>query len=212
MDIAGNIKYGLTDRPPLFNWFILSVQQIFILASYFAVVLLVYRTGNYSNVTIAHLLSIAMFALAISSILQAIWKGPIGSGFFAMPVNSAIYLIPSVLVFQQAGIPGLIAMTVFADIIELLLSFVIKYVHFIFTPAVVGSMIALIGFELCVVGFQLMFSINVPLAVPRHLALHAIVAAIALIIMIVSTIPIANEKVGNNLVFTIAQNNGITQL
>ena len=25
-------------------------------------------------------------------------------------------------------------------------------------------------------------------------------------------IPIANEKVGNNLVFTIAQNNGITQL
>lgn len=160
MSKPAEIKYGLTDRPPLFTLLLLSLQQVFVLASYFAIILVVYQTAHASESEIANAINVSMIVLAVAGLLQVISKGPIGSGYLAFPVSSAIYLSASILAIQTGGITALMTMTVFAGILEMVFGVFISYLRFLFTAAVTGLIILLVGFELAHLGLENILDLN----------------------------------------------------
>ena len=183
MQKPADLQYGLTDKPPFLRLLLLGLQQVFLLASYFAIVLIVYRAAHLPPLTISHAISLSMIALAISTLLQVMWKGPIGSGYLVLPVISAIYLAASLLAVKAAGIPGLITMTVFAGIFEFVFSFFIQYLRFIFTAAVTGLVILLVGFELSILGLTGVLNLDHS-EVLLHPGLHILAAVVTIGLMI----------------------------
>ena len=59
-------------------------------------------------------MGVACVGLAVGTVLQALPRGPVGSGFLAPPVFSATYLAPSVLAAEIGGLRLVFGMTVFA--------------------------------------------------------------------------------------------------
>jgi xanthine permease XanP len=59
---------------------------------YLVLIIIVFQRADASHAVTLSALSLGMIALAISTMLQAIWQGPVGSGYLAPPVFSAILL------------------------------------------------------------------------------------------------------------------------
>ena len=57
--------------------------------------------------------------LAISTVRQAQTRGPVGSGYLAPPVFSAIYIGPAALAAEVGGLPAVFGMTIFAGLVEM---------------------------------------------------------------------------------------------
>ena len=68
-------------------------------------IVIVARAAGAPDHTAMAMVSLGMIADAISSSLQALWKRPVGSGYLAVPVFSAIYLAPAILA-AKAGLPA----------------------------------------------------------------------------------------------------------
>jgi hypothetical protein len=87
--------YAVGETPPLAPTLFLGLQQAALMAIYLVMVVIVVRQAGASA-------QVAQSAVGISAGLQAIAKGPVGSGYLAPPVISAIYLAPSVLAVNDA--------------------------------------------------------------------------------------------------------------
>src|SRR5262249_43706926 len=61
---------------------------------YLVLIVIVFRRAGASDAATLNALSFGMIALAASTALQSIWKGPVGSGYLTPPVFSAIYNRP----------------------------------------------------------------------------------------------------------------------
>ena len=99
---------------------------------------IVARAAGVPNATALAIVSLGMIALAISTVLQAIWKGPVGSGYLAVPVFSAIYLAPALLAAKTGGLPAVFGMTMFAGLVEVILSRSLRRLRALFPPAISG--------------------------------------------------------------------------
>ncbi len=111
-------------------------------------IVLIASYGDVPEKVTANAISMGMIAIGIATILQSLWKGPIGSGYFASPVYSAVYLAPSVLAVKAGGLPAVFAMTIFAGAVEVLVSLFIRRLKPVFPPAVSGFIVLVIGIEL----------------------------------------------------------------
>ena len=97
-------------------------------------------------------MGVACVGLAIGTVLQGLPRGPIGSGFLAPPVFSAIFLAPSVLAAQTGGMPLVFGMTLFAGVVEFITGFVLKRLRLVITPVLSGLTVFIVGLELGMVG------------------------------------------------------------
>ena len=118
-----------------------------------------------------------MLVLAGGAILQALSRGPVGSGFVCQPVPTAIYLVPSLLAARHGGLSLVFGMTILAGLFELMLARGLRHLRPLFPPEVAGLVIFLIGMITGAVGARTLLGVNapVPLGTP-----HAIVAVLTL--------------------------------
>ncbi|WP_420421958.1 uracil-xanthine permease family protein [Simkania sp.] len=156
-----NLIYAVDERPPLWKWVLLSIQQICIISIYFVIVGIMARQSHATPLLAQQMVSCAMIAVGIAAVLQALWKGPIGSGYLAPPVISAIYLQASLLALERGGLPLLFGMTIFAGLAEVALSQLIPYLRTIFTPVITGFIIMVVGIELGLVGAKLFLDVEI---------------------------------------------------
>jgi len=181
-----DILYGVNDKPPFHILLLSGLQQAIVMCTYLVIVYIILSVGNVSQLIIIHILSMSLIALAISTLLQIIWKGPIGSGYLAPPVISAIYLHPSLQAIHMGGISLLFGMTIFAGIIEFLVGLILPKLRFIFTAGVIGLMIMMIGIVLGMVGLEQVLDIT-KIGTPDFVT-HLVVAFITLLFMIIVTL------------------------
>jgi NCS2 family nucleobase:cation symporter-2 len=122
-----------------------------------------------------------MIAVAISTVLQAIRKGPVGSGYLAVPVFSAIYLAPALLAAKTGGLPAVFGMTVFAGLIEVILSRGLRRLRALFPPAISGLVVAVVGLDLGLVGVDHLLGVDAyhDPDFRRHVAVAILTLAIA---------------------------------
>src|SRR6185312_3459104 len=115
-------------------------------------VVIVVRHAHVSRETAVSVVSLATIAIAVGTALQALPRGPIGSGFLAPPVFSAIYLAPCVLAAETGGLPLVFGMTAFAGLVEIVLSFCFASMRVVLQPVLTGFTVFIVGMQLGVVG------------------------------------------------------------
>ncbi|MFO1055413.1 MAG: solute carrier family 23 protein [Dongiaceae bacterium] len=148
------LTYAVDERPPWPRLLALGLQHAVLVSIYLVLVVIVARAAGAPEPEILDLLSLSMIAIGIAGALQALPRGPVGSGYLAVPVYSAIYLGPAVLAAKAGGLPAVLGMTIFAGLVETALSFVLRRLRSLFPPAVSGFIVAIVGVELGLVGMR----------------------------------------------------------
>lgn len=147
-----SLIYAVDETPPTLRLLLLALQYAVMIAIYLVLVVIVLRHADVSEETRVGVIGMALVAAAIGTVLQGLPRGPVGSGFLAPPVFSAIYLAPSILAAEKGGLPLVFGMTIFAGLVEILIGLFVHRLRLIFTPVISGLTVFLIGLELGVVG------------------------------------------------------------
>jgi xanthine permease XanP len=140
--------------PPIARLIPLGFQFTVYIAVTLVYIVLIARDGGVKDNVTASAISMGMIAVGIGTLIQTMWKGPVGSGYFAAPVFSAVYLGPSVLAVKAGGLPAVFAMTIFAGAVEVLMSIFLRRLKPLFPPAVSGFIVLVIGIELGLVALD----------------------------------------------------------
>jgi xanthine permease XanP len=166
-----DLIYTADEWPPAPKLAILGLQQVSLVSIYLVLLVIVVREAGATPAMARNTLSLAMIAMGAGAILQAVWKGPIGSGFLAPPVLSAMYLQISLAAAKAGGLPLVAGMTMVAGAFEGLLSRFLHLLRRLFPPVVSGIIIAAVGFEVGLIGVK-QFLCVVGTLCSRNLGVH----------------------------------------
>jgi NCS2 family nucleobase:cation symporter-2 len=172
-----DIVYGVEDVPPTLVIALSGLQHTGLIAIFLIFPLLVVKEFGASATLSVNILSIAAIALGVAAVLQALPKGPVGSGYCCPANYSAIYLAPSLAAVKLGGFPVLFGMTVFAGIVEAALAPVLRRLRPLFPPELSGLVIFFAGTTVGSLGFRYLIGIGAQRPVTRA---DVIVAAISL--------------------------------
>jgi xanthine permease XanP len=146
-----SLVYAVDEWPPL-QLAILGAQYAAMSAMYLVLVAIILRHAHVTQSEALGVLGIACVGLAIGTALQSLHRGPVGSGFLAPPVFSAIFLGPSVLAAKTGGMPLVFGMTLFAGVVEVIVDLTIQQLRFVITHVLSGLTVFIVGLELGMVG------------------------------------------------------------
>ena len=152
--------YGVDERPPWPLLLLLGLQYAGLLSVYLVLIVIVFRAAGASAEDTRSAVSLGMVAIAAATMLQALRKGPLGSGYLAAPVFSAIYLGPSVLTASSVGLPAVFGMTMLAGLLQILLSRFLSRLRIFFPPAISGFIVVIVGIELGLVAVDHILAIE----------------------------------------------------
>src|SRR5215472_12875417 len=147
-----DLLYGVDELPPWPRLLFLGMQQAMLLSVNLVLIVIVFRRAGAGDAATLSALSLGMIALAISTVLQSVRKGPVGSGYLAPPVFSAIYIGPAVVALGTGGLPALFGMTMFAGLVEIGLARLLRKLRALFPPAISGFIVVIVGLQLGVIG------------------------------------------------------------
>ena len=147
-----DLLYAVDEMPPWPRLLFLGTQYAMLMSVNLVLIVIVFRRGGASDAATVDALSFGMIALAISTVLQSIRKGPVGSGYLARPVFSAIFIGPAVLAAGTGGLPAVFGMTMFAGLVEIGLAPLLGKLRALFPPAISGFIVAIVGLQLGVIG------------------------------------------------------------
>ncbi len=172
-----NLIYAVDEWPSLPKLAALSLQQVSLVSIYLVLLVIVLREAGASPIAARNTLSFAMIAMGMGVVLQGLWRGPVGSGFLAPPVLTAIYLKVSIAAAQVGGMPLVAGMTMAAGGFEALMSRFLHRLRRVFPPVVSGIIITAVGFEVGLVGFK-QFLCVVDTLCTRDFRMHLIVSTL----------------------------------
>src|SRR5882762_5203094 len=117
-----NLVYGVEEAPPHLVTLISAVQHVGVIAIFMIYPLIIGREAGVAADVLASMLRMGMLALAVAVLLQALPRGPVGSRFLAPSIFTGVYLAPSLLAVKVGGLPLVWGMTIFAGVVESVLS------------------------------------------------------------------------------------------
>src|SRR4051812_28025478 len=177
-----DLIYAVDELPPWPRLLLLGAQQALLMSVYLVLVVLVFRRANADQATAMTAVSLGLVALAVAVTLQALRLGPIGSGYLAPPVFSAIYLAPALAAADAGGLPAVFGMTIFAALLELGLAPLVARLRHLFPATVSGLIVMVVGLELGIIGMRDVLALD-----QRHqpdFAVHVATACLTLGTMI----------------------------
>ncbi|MBB6713934.1 nucleobase:cation symporter-2 family protein [Clostridium gasigenes] len=141
--------YGVNDDPSLSKKILFGIQHIFAAFGGIIVVPLVISTAlGFDAKTTTTLISAAILAAGIATIIQAKGVGPIGSRVACIMGTDFTFVSPAISVGSVLGLPGIIGATILGAIFQSVLSYFIKPLMKLFPPIVTGTVVCLIGLTL----------------------------------------------------------------
>jgi xanthine permease XanP len=161
---------------------LLGFQYAVMAAIYLILVAIILRHAHVTQASSVDAMGIACVGLAVGTALQALPRGPVGSGFLAPPVFSAVYLAPSVLAAQIGGLPLVFGMTLVAGAVEVLVALVLNRLRTVITPVLSGLTVFVVGLQLGVVGIGETLDVRHE-ALPTF-PLHLIVTTLTLMVCV----------------------------
>ncbi len=172
-----NLIYGVDDEPPLATTLILGFQHIFILSIAFIFPVVIINEIGASPEDAQNLICMAMLATGFSTALQALNKGPVGSGYLCPLLNGPAFVPASLLAGKAGGLALIFGMTALAGIFEGLFSQVVGRMRKFFPPEVTGTVVLMVGVEV------------IPIAVPKFFgvdSLHPSVQALPFLVALIT--------------------------
>ena len=122
MKKPASVIYAVDEAPPPAVTALSALQHVGLMSINLIYPVLIAREAGSSPQAVAHIVSLSMIALALGAILQALSRGPIGSGFLCQPVPTAAYLLPSLLTAREGGLALVFGMTIAAGLFEVALA------------------------------------------------------------------------------------------
>jgi xanthine permease XanP len=160
---------------------------------------LVLRSVNTPAAEIANVLSWTLFALAIATVLQSMRRGPVGCGLLLPALSSGLHLAPSLLAIKAGGLPLVAGMTLFGGLGEVVFSYLLRWLRPLFTSAITGVILFLVGMEIGLAGLHAIFDE----AVNRASSPAGPIPVAVISLLATAVLVIAWER-GNTLVKTFA--------
>ncbi|MGB5100754.1 MAG: solute carrier family 23 protein [Methanothrix sp.] len=174
-----NLIYGVDDEPPLTTTLLLGFQHIFILSIAFIFPVVIVTEIGGSPEDAQNLICMAMLATGFSTALQALKKGPVGSGYLCPLLNGPAFVPASLLAGKAGGLALIFGMTVVAGIFEALFSQVVGRMRKFFPPEVTGTVVLMVGVEV------------IPIAIPKFFGVDSAHPGVAALPFLVALITLA---------------------
>jgi len=162
------IIYGVNERPPTAVIALTALQHVGSMTVFLIYPVLIGRAAGGGPDLVSNLVSISLIVLAVGTVLQALPRGPVGSGYLCQPVPTAIYLVPSLLAARTGGLPLVFGMTILAGLVESVLSRMLRALRPLFPSEVAGLVVALLGVATGVVAIRIALGVGAekPAALP----------------------------------------------
>jgi NCS2 family nucleobase:cation symporter-2 len=119
--------------------------MVIFIAILFPVVIVHEMGANISLFNARSFISLTMIAGGLTTILQALKKGTIGSGYLCPAVCGPSYYSASVMAVHTGGLSLLFGMTGFVGFVEVLFSRIMHKLRFLFPTEVTGTVVTLVG-------------------------------------------------------------------
>lgn len=147
MQKPANLIYGIDEKPPLFTNIALGFQHtiLLLIGSIFPVMIIRSLGIPVSLRTASSFVSISMMTSGIITLLQALKKNGIGSGYLCPSISSPTYFSASVQAASLGGLPLIFGMSMLFGLLESLFSRAMRHLRSLFPPEVTGTVVALVG-------------------------------------------------------------------
>lgn len=157
-----NLVYGVSDNPPFGISVLLALQHIFFLTSGLITATVILHQIGGTPELIQNVISMAMVAGGLATILQALGKGPCGSGYLCTEGIDPTYISSSILAGTLGGPPLIFGMTVVSGLFECLLSPLLRKLRLLFPPEVTGTVLTMVGLNIVPIMVLNFFGVNKP--------------------------------------------------
>ncbi len=139
------LTYGVDDDPPFTTNLLLGLQHVFIISISLIFPVVVVRSIGGTPQQAEFMVSMSMLAAGIGTMLQALNRKGMGSGYLCPSVCGPSYLSASLMAANVGGLHVLFGMTSLAGLFEVLLSRVMHRLRVLFPPEVTGLVVAMVG-------------------------------------------------------------------
>lgn len=157
-EAIGKLIYGLYDRPPALEAFLVALQHV--LASFVGIItppLIISGALGLDPVDTSYIISMSLFVSGIATFIQCKGIGPVGSGLLSLQGTSFAFLGPIIGVGTGAIAAGqspnaalglIFGLCFFGAFVEIILSQFLHLAKKIITPIVSGTVVMIIGLSL----------------------------------------------------------------
>jgi xanthine permease XanP len=142
-----NLIFGVDENPGWTALILLGFQHISLLAIAFIFPVVVVGAVGGTPSEARDLISMAMLATGVGTILQGLHRGPVGSGYLCPLLNGPAFLSASLLAGKAGGLPLIFGMTAVAGLFEGLFSRVVSRMRAVFPAEVTGTIVTMVGIE-----------------------------------------------------------------
>ena len=156
-----DIIYGVDDHPPPVVVAVAALQHVLIATTVgLFLPTLVLETAHATHEATLHMTSVCMLALGIGTILFGLKNPAIGSGYLMPGSFSGVYFSVSILAARQGGLPLVAGMTIFAGLVQFVLSGLVRRLRPYLPTEIAGFAMLMSGLTLAVVGFNLITGVS----------------------------------------------------
>ena len=154
-DVAqqNELIYQLEDRPPLKESLFAAFQHL--LAIFVAIItppLIIAGALKLDLENTGYLISMALLASGISTLIQCRRVGPVGCGLLCIQGTSFSFISPIIGAGLTGGLSSVFGAVISGSFVEMFISRILRYTRRIITPLVSGIVVTLIGLSLIKVG------------------------------------------------------------
>lgn len=143
-----NLIYDVDEVPPVWLRCVLALQHVFVISvGWIFVVVMVNGFGG-TAAQAQSVMRVSMLASGVATILQALSRGPVGSGYLCPFSCGPAYLGASILAGKTGGLSLIFGLTTLSGVFETLVSRMMKHLRVLFPPEVTGLVVAMVGIEL----------------------------------------------------------------
>ncbi len=140
-----NLIYGVDDPVPLPTCFLLGLQHSFQVTTALIFAMIVVQGMGATQAEAEFFISMSLLGGGIATLLQALNKKGVGSGYFMPAVCEPAYISASLLAAKLGGLPLVLGMTALSGIFEIAISRIVQRMRKVFTPEVMGLVVAMVG-------------------------------------------------------------------
>jgi NCS2 family nucleobase:cation symporter-2 len=174
--------YAVNEKPPFLVMLVMGLQHIFVMSSTLVLPVVILQEIGGSFIEIRNIVSLSMIAAGIGTILQALGKGVVGSGYLIPNLCGPSFLSVSIHAAWIGGLPLMRGMTIIAGLFEALFSRIVHRLTSLFPTEITGLVVLMVGVTLVPLGASKFVGINYSGDV--IMLNHVFVAMLTLITMI----------------------------
>lgn len=154
--LAGTLRYAADDKPPHWLSFALGVQHVlFMFSGVLFMPVLLAKNGMASPEEARYLAFVSILVCSVTTVLQVVRIGPIGSGYVLFMGTSGAFLACTLEAVEIGGLALAATLAMLSAPFEFLMSYFLRFMRKILTPAVGGVVIMLVAVTIIPIALEL---------------------------------------------------------